>query len=373
MNASTERAAMRDAHDASRGHAMHSPILSVQGLVKHYEKSRSLVERLLGKPRTVVHAVNGVSLDVGRGETLGLIGESGCGKSTLGRTVLRLHEPTAGTIRFDGADITTLEPQALMRLRARMQIVFQDPYASLNPRKTVREIVGMPLWIQGIRDAAERNERVHAMLRRVGLRDDQFGRYPHQFSGGQRQRIGIARALITNPELVVCDEPVSALDVSIKAQVLELLAELKSELGLTYLFISHDIAVVAHLADRIAVMYLGEIVEVGPARELLQQPRHPYTRALMSAVPRIDAQGRRQRIVLKGDLPSPIAPPSGCKFHTRCPQAMPRCATQAPTALAMNPTGTHRVACLLYDGLSPNPISAAGLAANAQANPQELP
>ncbi len=351
---------------------MHSPILSVQGLVKHYDRSRSLVERLLGKPRTVVHAVNSVSLDVGRGETLGLIGESGCGKSTLGRTVLRLHEPTAGTIRFDGADITTLDPRALMRLRTRMQIVFQDPYASLNPRKTVREIVGMPLLIQGMKHAGERDERVQAMLRRVGLRDDQFGRYPHQFSGGQRQRIGIARALITNPELVVCDEPVSALDVSIKAQILELLAELKAELGLTYLFISHDIAVVAHLADRIAVMYLGEIVEVGPAHELMQQPKHPYTRALMSAVPRLHAQGRRQRIVLKGDLPSPIAPPSGCKFHARCPAAMPRCATQVPTALAMNAEGTHRVACLLYDGSSPISLNGAGVAVSAPtSHPQE--
>jgi len=328
---------------------MSDPILSVQGLVKHYEKDRSAVERLLGKPSMVVHAVNKVDLDVGRGETLGLIGESGCGKSTLGRTVLRLHEPTAGTIRFDGADITALEPKALMLLRSRMQIVFQDPYASLNPRKTVREIVGMPLLIQGMKDTAQRDYRVHAMLRRVGLRDDQFGRYPHQFSGGQRQRIGIARALISHPELVVCDEPVSALDVSIKAQILELLSELKSELGLTYLFISHDIAVVAHLADRIAVMYLGEIVEVGPAREVMQAPRHPYTRALMSAVPRVEALGRRQRIVLKGDLPSPINPPSGCKFHTRCPAAMPRCATQAPTALSMNADATHLAACLLYD------------------------
>ena len=347
---------------------MRPPILSVQELVKQYEKKRSPIERMLGKPRTLVHAVNGVSLDVARGETLGLIGESGCGKSTLGRTILRLHKPTAGTVRFDGADITTIGPQELMRLRARMQIVFQDPYASLNPRKTVREIVGMPLLIQGMTDPAQRDERVHAMLRRVGLRDDQFGRYPHQFSGGQRQRIGIARALVTNPELVVCDEPVSALDVSIKAQILELLSELKAELGLTYLFISHDIAVVAHLADRIAVMYLGEIVEIGPSSELMANPRHPYTRALMSAVPRLDAHGRRQRIVLKGDLPSPLAPPSGCKFHTRCPDAMPRCATQVPEAIRINPDGSHQVSCLLYDAQSLAERRAAGDAAQVRHN-----
>jgi oligopeptide/dipeptide ABC transporter ATP-binding protein len=324
-------------------------LLSVRGLVKHYVQERSLGERLSGKPQSRVHAVNQVSLEIGHGETLGLIGESGCGKSTLGRTVLRLHEPTAGSIHFDGVDITRLAPAALTRLRAQMQIVFQDPYASLNPRKTVREIVGMPLAIQGLNDAAQRDERVHAMLRRVGLRDDQFGRYPHQFSGGQRQRIGIARALVMRPKLVVCDEPVSALDVSIKAQILELLAELKAELGLTYLFISHDIAVVAHLADRIAVMYLGEIVETGPTREVMQAPRHPYTQALMSAVPRVHPQARRQRIVLKGDLPSPIHPPAGCKFHTRCPEAMERCRTEAPVSLAMNTHGSHRVTCFLYD------------------------
>lgn len=324
-------------------------LLSVRGLVKHYVQERSLGERLSRKPQSRVHAVNQVSLEIGHGETLGLIGESGCGKSTLGRTVLRLHEPTAGSIHFDGVDITRLAPAALTRLRAQMQIVFQDPYASLNPRKTVREIVGMPLAIQGLNDAAQCDERVHAMLRRVGLRDDQFGRYPHQFSGGQRQRIGIARALVMRPKLVVCDEPVSALDVSIKAQILELLAELKAELGLTYLFISHDIAVVAHLADRIAVMYLGEIVETGPTREVMQAPRHPYTQALMSAVPRVHPQARRQRIVLKGDLPSPIHPPAGCKFHTRCPEAMDRCRTEAPVSLAMNADGSHRVTCFLYD------------------------
>ena len=329
---------------------MPSPLLSITGLVKHYEKSRSLSERLLGKPRTRVHAVNSVSLTIGRGETLGLIGESGCGKSTLGRTVLRLHEPSAGSIHFDGTDITTLAPDLLTKMRARMQIVFQDPYASLTPRKTVREIVGLPLALQGTVDPAQREQRVRAMLTRVGLREEQIGRYPHQFSGGQRQRIGIARALVTRPELVVCDEPVSALDVSIKAQILELMAELKKELGLTYLFISHDIAVVGYLADRIAVMYLGEIVEVGPTRDVMRAPRHPYTQALMSAVPRVDALARRQRIVLKGDLPSPIDPPTGCKFHTRCPSAMAHCATHVPLAVAMNADGSHQASCFLYEG-----------------------
>ncbi len=328
---------------------MSTAMLSVSGLVKHYEQTRSMAQRLLGKPRTWVHAVNNVNFEILRGETLGLIGESGCGKSTLGRTVLRLHEPTAGTINFDGIDITSAGNDALTRLRARMQIVFQDPYASLNPRRTVRQIVDLPLMIQGGAERAEREQRVQAMLRRVGLRDDQFGRYPHQFSGGQRQRIGIARALVTHPDLVVCDEPVSALDVSIKAQILELLAELKGELGLTYLFISHDIAVVSYLADRIAVMYLGEIVEIGPTREVMDAPRHPYTQALMSAVPRVEVHARRKRIVLKGDLPSPIDPPAGCKFHTRCAQAMPRCASAAPTAVAMNADGSHQASCFLYD------------------------
>jgi oligopeptide/dipeptide ABC transporter ATP-binding protein len=335
-------------------------ILAVRGLVKHYEIPRSMTERLLGKPRLRVHAVNDVSLDIRRGETLGLIGESGCGKSTLGRTVLRLHEPTAGSIHFDGTDITTLAPGPLARLRSRMQIVFQDPYASLNPRKSVREIVGLPLAIQGLASARQREDCVRAMLRRVGLRDDQFERYPHQFSGGQRQRIGIARALVTHPELVVCDEPVSALDVSIKAQILELLGELKKDLGLTYLFISHDIAILGYLADRIAVMYLGEIVETGPARDVMRAPRHPYTQALMSAVPRADAQVRRQRIILEGELPSPLDPPQGCKFHTRCPSVMPRCATQAPPAVAMNADGSHRASCFLYADVPASDTSGEG-------------
>ena len=331
---------------------MTTPILTVTRLVKHYEQSRSIADRLTGKPQTTVHAVNDVSFVIERGETLGLIGESGCGKSTLGRAILRLHEPTSGSVQFDGTDITALNDKAMTKMRSRMQIVFQDPYASLNPRRTVKQIVGLPLSIQGTATPAERDERVQAMLKRVGLRADQFARYPHQFSGGQRQRIGIARALITRPDLVICDEPVSALDVSIKAQILELLSDLKAEFGLTYLFISHDIAVVGYLADRIAVMYLGEIVEIGPTREVMESPKHPYTRALMSAVPRVEIQGKRQRIVLKGDLPSPLHPPAGCKFHTRCPNVMPECSIRAPKAIAMNAGGTHLVACHLYNGMA---------------------
>ena len=327
---------------------MTSPFLNVEGLVKHYQQPRTLAERLMGKPQRIVHAVNGVSFHLARGETLGLIGESGCGKSTLGRSVLRLHEPSAGKVQFDGLDVTSLAHADMTRLRARMQIIFQDPYASLNPRKTVRDIVTLPLAIQGQTDVAARNEQVQSMLRRVGLRPDQFDRYPHQFSGGQRQRVGIARALVSRPALVVCDEPVSALDVSIKAQILELLAELRAEFALTYLFISHDIGVVAYLADRIAVMYLGEIVETGPTREVMRSPQHPYTQALMSAVPRVSAAGRSQRIVLKGDLPSPLAPPSGCKFHTRCPHAMPRCAEQAPPPMIRPDSDGHQVTCWLH-------------------------
>ena len=328
---------------------MTASFLHVEGLVKHYEQPRTLAEKLLGKPKRIVHAVNGVSLQIARGETVGLIGESGCGKSTLGRSVLRLHEPNAGQVHFDGIDVIQQSMQDMTRLRARMQIIFQDPYASLNPRKTVRDIVSLPLAIQGQVDGAERREQVQAMLNRVGLRADQFDRYPHQFSGGQRQRVGIARALVSRPALVVCDGPVSALDVSIKAQILELLAELRTEFALTYLFISHDIGVVAHLADRIAVMYMGEIVETGSTRELMRSPQHPYTQALMSAVPRIHAAGRSQRIMLKGDLPSPLEPPAGCKFHTRCPSAMPRCAQQAPPRTLSAASKEHMVSCWLHE------------------------
>jgi oligopeptide/dipeptide ABC transporter ATP-binding protein len=309
---------------------MNAPLLRVTDLVKHYDSRRGLWGRITGRPGALVQAVNGVSLDIGRGETVGLIGESGCGKSTLGRAILRLHEPTSGRVEFDGTDVTALGPEPLKLMRRRMQIIFQDPYASLNPRKTVAEIVGLPLRLHGVASGAQARDRVAAMIESVGLRTEHLGRYPHEFSGGQRQRIGIARALILNPQFLVCDEPVSALDVSIQAQILHLLENLRRELGLTYLFVSHDIAVIGYIADRIAVMYLGEIVEFGPSRAILESPRHPYTQALLSAVPRVDAGAKAQRVRLQGDLPSPINPPAGCKFHTRCPQAMRQCATDAP-------------------------------------------
>jgi oligopeptide/dipeptide ABC transporter ATP-binding protein len=314
---------------------MNAPLLRVTDLVKHYDSRRGVWGRITGRPGSLVQAVNGVSLDIGHGETVGLIGESGCGKSTLGRAILRLHEPTSGRVEFDGTDVTALGPEPLKVMRRRMQIIFQDPYASLNPRKTVAEIVGLPLRLHGVARGAQARDRVAAMIENVGLRAEHLGRYPHEFSGGQRQRIGIARALILNPQFLVCDEPVSALDVSIQAQILHLLENLRRELGLTYLFVSHDIAVIGYVSDRIAVMYLGEIVEIGPTRAILESPRHPYTQALLSAVPRVDHAGKAQRVRLQGDLPSPINPPAGCKFHSRCPQAMPQCATETPRAVRL--------------------------------------
>ena len=305
-------------------------LLEVEGLVKHYPVGGGLVARLLRQPARAVQALNGVSISVAAGETLGLIGESGCGKSTLGRAILRLHEPDAGRVRFGGTDVTALGAEALKAMRRRMQIIFQNPYASLNPRKTVAQILAQPLRLHGLAQGDELRERVRAMLEHVGLRAAHAERYPHQFSGGQRQRIGIARALILNPEFVVCDEPVSALDVSIQAQIIDLLARLKRELGLTYLFISHDIAVIGYVSDRVAVMYLGEIVESGPARAVLARPHHPYTRALISAVPRHEAGAAAERVHLTGDLPSPMAPPPGCRFHTRCPFATDRCRVEVP-------------------------------------------
>ncbi len=323
------------------------PLLQLEALTKSFVLPIALADRLAGKRPKTLRAVDDVTLSVRRGETLGVIGESGCGKSTLGRTILKLHEPTGGTIRFDGRDITHLGHATFLPLRRRMQIIFQDPYASLNPRRTVAEIVSLPLRLHEGLSRAEAEARVAAFIGRVGLSTQHLRRYPHQFSGGQRQRIGIARALILNPEFVVCDEPVSALDVSIQAQIIELLGEFKQALGLTYLFISHDLAVVGQLSHRIAVMYLGQIVEIGPRAAILHEGRHPYTQALLAAAPRLRRTSGDAPLRLKGDLPSPLSPPQGCRFHTRCPRAMPRCSSVAPFIRPV--AAGHQVACHLYD------------------------
>jgi peptide/nickel transport system ATP-binding protein len=300
-----------------------------------------------GRVRAQVKAVDGVSFEVRRGETLGLVGESGCGKSTLGRSVLRLIEPTAGSLRFDGQELLGKSPSQMRALRRRMQLIFQDPYASLNPRMKVRELVGEGLVIHGLAKGAALEAKVGALLAKMGLPSDAADRYPHEFSGGQRQRIGIARALALEPELIVADEPISALDVSIQAQIVNLLIDLQKELGLTYLFIAHDLKIVEYISDRVAVMYLGRIVELAKAADLYKSPKHPYTRALLSAVPVPDPDHRRERIILEGDVPSPMNPPSGCPFHPRCPYAMDRCRKEVPPAYDLG--DGHTSACFLVE------------------------
>ncbi|MEH6519348.1 MAG: dipeptide ABC transporter ATP-binding protein [Halioglobus sp.] len=319
-------------------------ILRVRNLVKHYEiGGANIIDRLLGQPSSVVRSVDSVSFNIAEGETLGLVGESGCGKSTVGRSILRLVEPTGGSIELAGQDITNASERVLRPLRQDLQVVFQDPFASLNPRRTVGQTVAEPMGNYGLASGESLRIRVQDLFERVGLRADQVDRYPHEFSGGQRQRIGIARALATNPKLIVLDEPVSALDVSVQAQVINLLVDLQQELGLAYLFIAHDLAVVEHISTRVAVMYLGKIVEIAEKKSLFSSPRHPYTKALLSAVPSSDPDAVSNRVVLKGDIPSPTNPPSGCRFRTRCPIAQAICATEDPELAAQGPD--HKAAC----------------------------
>ncbi|MFO0563346.1 MAG: dipeptide ABC transporter ATP-binding protein [Polyangiales bacterium] len=319
-----------------------TPLCRVDELSTHFAVNRGPFRK-----GAVVRAVDRVSIEVMPGETVGLVGESGCGKSTLGRTILRLIEPTSGSIHFEGRDITKLSVGEMRPLRRRMQIIFQDPYASLNPRMSVRDTVAEAFEIHGLtKSKEETDERVRALLTKVGLRADQMDRYPHEFSGGQRQRVGIARALAVEPKFIVADEPISALDVSIQAQIVNLLKDLQEELGLAYLFIAHDLKVVEYLSHRVAVMYLGRVVETAPSRDLYDGPKHPYTRALMSAVPIPDPETKRSRIVLQGDVPSPIDPPSGCTFHPRCPIAEKGlCDSKAPPLVALKAKPSHQVAC----------------------------
>ncbi|UZJ78313.1 ABC transporter ATP-binding protein [Fictibacillus sp. KU28468] len=321
---------------------MTEPLVKVENLKKHFPIKGGVLGKTVGE----VKAVDGVSFTIQKGETLGLVGESGCGKSTTGRMLLRLLEPSDGKIYFEGQDVTALSSNAMRKMRREMQMVFQDPFASLNPRHTVEKILEEPLIVHGVKDTKERKRRVKELLEVVGLSSYHAKRYPHQFSGGQRQRIGIARALAVNPKLIIADEPVSALDVSIQSQVLNLLQDLQQEFGLTYLFIAHDLGVVRHISDRVGVMYLGRIVELSDSEQLYDNPMHPYTQALLSAVPIPDVEVKKERIILKGDVPSPSNPPKGCAFHTRCPQAMDVCAAERP--VFKEAEKGHYVACHLY-------------------------
>ena len=334
-------------------------LVTIEGLKKHYSTDDGLLDRIIGDPSSV-KAVDGVDLEIAEGETLGLVGESGCGKSSLGRTLLGLEEPTDGSVYYDGEDLTELSSSELRDYRKDLQFVFQNPFASLNPRLTVSDIVGEALDVHGLAQGQEREERVEELLETVGLQASHASRYPHEFSGGQRQRIGIARALAVDPEFIVCDEPVSALDVSVQAQILNLLEDLQEEFGLTYLFIAHDLSVVEHIADRIAVMYLGEIVEVGETEEIFSPPYHPYTRALLSAIPEPDPLWEGDRIILEGTVPSPINPPSGCKFHTRCPIAHDECAEWDEHPDLEGVSQTHEIACPFHEEIEDEVHSGSG-------------
>jgi oligopeptide/dipeptide ABC transporter ATP-binding protein len=347
------------------GPANAGPLIEVEDLKKHFPMHKGVFSRVSGQ----VYAVDGVSFHIERGETLGLVGESGCGKSTVGRTLLKLLEPTAGKIKIRGDDITALDAAQMLPFRRQMQMIYQDPYASLNPRMSAGDIVGEPLIIHRVAGAKERQQRVANLFERVGLRPELMQAFPHEFSGGQRQRIGIARALALSPELIVGDEPVSALDVSIQAQIINLLMDLQDEFRLSYLFVAHDLAVVEHISDRVAVMYLGRIVELTDKTSLFETPLHPYTEALLSAVPIPEASARRRkRVILTGDVPSPINPPPGCHFHTRCPYVMARCRHEVPALREVMPG--HWASCHLHDGGVRFPLSRPdGLSSLASGSP----